>query len=118
MHRKFMKFYCNGIFLQMTGKISVKPTRSNSKVAKTENFNNILSKFENSSDNKDNNDPNNKMSPLKRRVSIFEGQNQDSNKKAPYRRRASAPEINFKLINNNNFDIKKRASIFETPIKK
>ena len=119
MHRKFMKFYCNGIFLQMTGKITVKPSKADSKVAKTENFNNILSKFENSSDNKDNNDPNNKMSPLKRRVSIFEGQNQNSQKKAPYRRRASAPEINFNLINNNNnFDIKKRASIFETPIKK
>jgi len=121
MHKKFMKFYCNGIFLQMTGKISVKPSKADTKVAKTQNFNNILSKFENNnSDNKDNNDPNNKMSPLKRRVSIFEGQNQDSPKKAPYRRRASAPEINFNFINNNNnnFDIKKRASVFEAPKKK
>ena len=117
MHKQFMKFYCNGIFLQMTGKI--KPTKADSKVSKTQNFNNILSQFEKSSDNKDNNDPDNNMSPLKRRVSIFEGQNQDSNKKAPYRRRASAPEINFNLINNNNnFDIKKRASVFETPIRK
>ena len=114
-----MKFYCNGIFLQMTGKINVKPSKADSKVVKAQNFNNILSELENSSDNKDNNDPNNTMSPLKRRVSIFEGQIQGSHKKAPFRRRASAPEISFNHINNiNNLDIKKRASLFETPTKK
>ena len=51
LHRHFMKFYYNGIFIEMKRKAEAKPT----KVVKSQRFSNLINKFNNPNPNPNNN---------------------------------------------------------------
>ena len=90
LHRHFMKFYYNGIFMQMKQKSEEdKPT----KIVKSKHFSNLINKF-NANNNKNNN-------------------NNNSNK-LNNRQRTSAPSININdnSIKNSNI-LKKRVTVIE-----
>ena len=95
LHRHFMKFYFNGIFIEMKRKAEDKPA----KVVKSSRFNNLLNKF-NNSNNSNNPNNNNNTKPVNKKINRLRSLNLsnkvDDENEFPFQKKmTSIEEINI-----------------------